>query len=379
MNKKRILFSGYAPVHFLCFSPVYRRLLETPDVEIYLSGGFRHGPKEARTYSLDGFYDPFDVDLGGVLPLEQVWEEDFDVLICSHLSSALFPRSATSKVQIFHGVSFKNLAVREKALRYDILCLPGQYHAERYVSSGLVQSDGPRCLVTGFAKADPLVSGTLQRDELLRRVGVDPELPTLLLAPTGEKYNALEIMGEEVIRRLAATKQYNILVKPHDHPKRSIDWFRELAPLESKRVRIVRDLDVIPYLHAADLLLTDASSVAVEFTLLDRPIVFLDSPKLFKRVQKRAPALDLDTYGRKIGVTVQKPAGVVEAVADCLQRPTRARAMRRAMARHVFHGPGGATERTLGVILYAAGLRPELPADVDEISTGSSKCPAEAV
>ena len=37
----RILFSGYAPVHFLCFKPLYDRLREIPGTEIELSGGMR--------------------------------------------------------------------------------------------------------------------------------------------------------------------------------------------------------------------------------------------------------------------------------------------------------------------------------------------------
>ncbi|MCH8889793.1 MAG: CDP-glycerol glycerophosphotransferase family protein [Myxococcales bacterium] len=94
---------------------------------------------------------------------------------------------------------------------------------------------------------------------------------------------------------------WNLLIKPHDHAKNAIDWFKELARYENGVVRLVRDLDVVPYLHAADLLVTDASSVAVEYTLLDRPIIFMDVPQMFNKVRKRSPSLDLDTYGRKIG------------------------------------------------------------------------------
>ena len=34
-----VLFTGYAPVHFLCFEPLYRRLRESSDFEVFLSGG----------------------------------------------------------------------------------------------------------------------------------------------------------------------------------------------------------------------------------------------------------------------------------------------------------------------------------------------------
>ncbi len=39
---KRILFAGYAPVHFICFLPVYNILAEDERMEIWLSGGFLH-------------------------------------------------------------------------------------------------------------------------------------------------------------------------------------------------------------------------------------------------------------------------------------------------------------------------------------------------
>lgn len=366
MAKMRIMFSGYAPVHFLCFRPVYERLREDPDIEIFLSGGFREKSDEAEaTYRLDGFYEPYDVDLSHVISLEQAKQRDFDVLVCAHLSDALFPRSAKRTVQIFHGVSFKNLAVRPQALKFDYLCLPGRYHAERYASQGLYEAGASKYLITGFAKTDPIVAGDFDRAALLARLELEPDKPTILFAPTGEKKNALETMGKEVIRAIGARGSYNLMVKPHDHPKKDIDWFTKLAKLENERTRVIRDRDVIPYLRAADMLLTDASSVAVEYTLLDRPIGFLDVPELFERVSERAPALDLETYGRKIGTVIPGPEAVGDAVEAALANPRAQSDIRRKMAEHVFHRPGGATDRVAGVVRHAAGLSRELPAGVE--------------
>lgn len=365
---KRILFSGYAPVHFVCFLPVYQRLAADERVELWLSGGFKHEDGENVSFSVDGFYDPFPVNHDRVIPIERARQEDFDVVVCAHLSDTLFPRSTRRSVQIFHGVSFKNLAIRDKALRFDYLCLPGRYHAEIYRRTGLVRENAARCLITGFPKTDALVSGPDPRDELLRRLGLDPSRETLLFAPTGDKDNALETMGAELVRAVIADGRWNLMVKPHDHPKRHVDWFSELSSLEGERMRLVRDLDVIPYLRAADVLLTDASSVAVEYTLLDRPIVFLDVPELFERVRKRAPNLDLDTYGRRIGRIAQSPVHAIDTISELLARPGVERDVRRAMARHIFHEPGRAVERVAAVVLHAADLLNELPAGIDELS-----------
>jgi ATP-binding cassette subfamily B protein len=374
-----VLFAGYAPVHFLCFRPVYERLRHQRDVEVWLSGGFRRKTEEAATYSLDGFYEPFQVDPARVIPIEEARQQAFDVLVCSHLSDDMFPASVGRSVQIFHGVSFKNFAVREKALRYDLLCLPGRYHAERYREKGLIRDEG-RCLITGFPKVDPLVgdSAAFDRTGLLERLGVDPQLPTVLFAPTGGKHNALDVMGVELVRRLGAETGWNLLIKPHDHPKKVIDWFAELAPFESARVQCVRELDVVPLLRAADVLLTDASSVAVEYTLLDRPIVFVDVPKLFKNVEKRGAPLDLVSYGRKIGSVAATPDEVAQALANALADGAREAPLRRAMAEHVFHAPGQASERVAGVVRHAAGLG-ELPPGVEVLRSKaeSAEVPVE--
>jgi len=367
-NRKKILFTGYAPVHFLCFLPIYERLARDPRVEIHLSGGFRRQNGDETVHEIKGFYDPFPVDPEHVVPFDRVQDQDFDVVVCAHTSGGLFPRSAKRRVQIFHGVSFKNLAVREKVLCFDLLCLPGSYHAEQFRGQGLIRDGGSTACLTGFPKADRLVQPGFDRAAFLREKGVDPSLPTVLYAPTGGKNNSLETCGREVIGAISALGRWNLLIKPHDHAKNQIDWFGILSPFENDRVRLVRDLDVIDYLRAADLLLTDASSVAVEYCLLDRPIVFIDVPKLLKKVLEQGAPLDLTTYGRKIGSLAKNAGEVAPAIERALGDSDRQSELRRTMARHVFHAPGGAAERVTNVTLHAAGLLPCLPRDVETIS-----------
>ena len=374
MSPKRILFTASAPVHFACAWPVYMALAADPRVELWLSGGFKKGAPEAPVYVQDGFYEPFGVDLSRVIPVERSRDEAFDVVVAAHLNPVL-PKSFGKTVQVFHGVSFKNLLVREKYTEFNYLCLAGRYHAEFYRKKGYVRANGGACIVTGFAKVDRLVDGSLDSVATLRRLGADPALPTVLYAPTGSKHNSMETMGLDVIRSIRAAGRWNLLVKLHDHPKLTeVDWVREVGALQDARFRLVRDWDIVPYLHAADLVLTDASSAAIEFTLLDRPVVFLDVPELFKDVLERGGALDLETHGRRIGRVVAGPKEVVAAVSDALAHPERERGERRATAEHVFHGPGRATERTTAVLLHAAGLLPVLPPDLEVLKPETAPC-----
>ena len=82
---------------------------------------------------------------------------------------------------------------------------------------------------------------------------------------------------------------------------------------------------------------------------------------MFKKVAKRATALDLETYGRNIGRIVKKPDKLIKSVEKCFSKPGEEAELRRTMAKHVFHDPGNAVQKVLGVVRMAAGLESGLP------------------
>ena len=55
----RILFTGYAPVHFLCFRHLYERLIDLPGVEVFVSGGLKTETEAAVVYDTQAMYRPF--------------------------------------------------------------------------------------------------------------------------------------------------------------------------------------------------------------------------------------------------------------------------------------------------------------------------------
>ena len=270
-------------------------------------------------------------------------ELDFDILFCAN-TNLISPRSAGLRVQLFHGISFRNKAVREENLGCDYYFIAGPYMRRKFAEAGLLAEGDSRALPIGFLKTDRLVNGQLRREDLLPRHGFDGSRPVLLYAPTGQRHNSMETMGEQVLQELAENDRYDILIKLHDHPKNdTINWSERLAPMENAHLKVTRELDVIPLLFLADLLITDASSVSSKYSLMDRPIVFLDVPKLIKRAAKSG-SLDTDTWGRRCGVLVEKPEQVAQAVAISLAEPQRQGEVRRAMAADLFYNPGRATD-----------------------------------
>ena len=342
-----MLFTGYAPVHFVCFLPLFERLSALDGVEVSVSGGLRSKTPEGEVrHDPDGLYAPFGLPSDSVLTVEEIKELHFDLLFCAN-TKRIEPRSFDHSVEIFHGMSFRNRAIREENTGNDQYFVLGPYMMRRFREFGFFEPDDGRAVEIGFPKTDRLLDGTLDREAILERHGLSGDRPVLLYAPTGAKRNSLETMGEELIQRLSATGDYDLLVKPHDHPKHKIDWFERLAPLENEHVRLVRGPDVIPSLFVADLLISDASSVVNEYALLDRPIVFLDVPELLEAAGGEGSALDLDTWGRRGGEIAGDPRAAIAAVAGALRDPGRRSDVRAGIVEDLFYNPGTATDAAM--------------------------------
>lgn len=367
-----ILFTGYAPVHFLCFRPLYERLCALHGVEVFVSGGLRTATPNGFVYDTAALFRPFGIPEHRMLAVEDLPHRRFDVLYCANKRIIAPPENFGAKIQIFHGVSFRNRGVRPENLAYDFLFLIGPYMHRKFVETGMLSANDPRAVAIGFPKTDPLLDGSLDRRAIRASHGWTGERPVLLYAPTGEAYNSLETIGIEMIQRLQASARYDLLIKPHDHPKNAdIDWYTRLARYEDAHTRLVRECDVIPLLAAADLLITDASSVANEFALLDRPIVFLDVPELLRRSREAGAQLDLVTWGRRGGVLVERPAEIEDAVASSLARPDCQAGIRAEITRDLFYNPGRATDAALAWFSSKFLSRPAVPVDRRPAATGA--------
>ena len=347
MNGERlsVLFAGYAPVHFLCFEPLFERLAHSPGVDVFVSGGLRTKTgDDSYSYDARGLYGPLGIPEKHIVEVADIQERRFHLLFSASKRLVLPRANVNTAIQIFHGMSFRNRGVREENLVYDFFFTLGPYMERKFAETGLLAAGDPRMIPVGFPKTDPLVDGSLNRDALIAIRGLDTRRPVVLYAPTGQSGNSLETMGLDVLDRLGASGRYQVLVKLHDHPKNAaIDWHERIAGLGRKHVRVVRDHDIIPLLFMADLLITDASSVCNEYALLDRPIVFLDVPELLAEARSAGAALDLDTWGRRGGGVVGAPEEIADTVARGLADPTRLSSVRREMAADLFHNPGRAT------------------------------------
>ncbi len=370
-RRRWILCSANNGVNVVMYRPIVARMEADRRLKFFHTGTLSHTRRidDGVREDLRAFFDRVGVRRG-VLPYRLARLLPFDIYLSPNFSQRVMPRLAKMKVEIFHGVSFKNCAVSDKALAFDRLFLPGPYHRRRFIETGLLKDGDPRMVMVGVPKLDRLSDGTLSRTRVLLDLELDPAVPTVLYAPTGDVGNSLHRHGEEIINALLDLP-VNVIVKPHDHaandPQCTIDWSARLRAWEHPRLRSDLGSDVVPLLAAADLLVTDASSVAFEYTLRDRPIVFFDVPEIVHG--KRAAQIDLKTWGRKGGTLVSTAAELRETIPRLLERPEELSEVRRAIAKDLFFQPGSASARAARHLYEALEL--DAPDDVRAVASAT--------
>ena len=349
---KTVLAYAKKPVGAVMMRPILERLLRDDRIRVFGAARlFGHG-------GAGGVFEETGLSGVHVVSKFRARMTRYDLYLSADFG-IVAPR-ARKKAHVFHGVSFRNHGVNDSALRYDLALLAGPYMRRRFQELGLIDAgNAHRFPVIGMPKLDDLVNGRFDRAEVLAPLGFDPARKTILYAPTwSAKVSSLEAYGEPLVDALIATG-HNVLVKLHDNSldprKASRDWGAVLSARVSPTFRMIESPDIVPYLAAADLLVSDASSVANEFALLDRPILFMDIEGLPGRLKEKA---DLETWGRKSGWVVPGPNEVGAAVTRAFEHPDEHAEVRRALAADLFHAPGTATDRAVAAVYELLDLGP---------------------
>jgi len=170
------------------------------------------------------------------------------------------------KVQMFHG--FDSGKKNKFNIRgfFDLYCTQGPN-----ITNGFEEINDGTCEITetGWCKLDPLFSAHPETEKYQNSNGV------ILYAPTfSPKLTSSYALFKE-IEKLVKNEPWHWIVKLH--PKatsQEIDMYRSL---EQDKLKFVETGDIIPLLQAADVLLSDTSSILAEFALQDKPVVAFNS------------------------------------------------------------------------------------------------------
>jgi len=240
----------------------------------------------------------------------------------------------------------------------DVIFLAGPIFREgslrRYQEMHSASFGRIRLVNIGLPKTDELFRQTDARKKVVASLQLNPNLPTVCYAPTFEHTASLEKCGVDIIRTLARLDA-NIIVKLHHCSLKmpdaapwivketgGKDWRAIVKEMERQypNVKLAVHGNATPYLIASDVLVSDASGVAYEFVLLNRPIVFFDVPELFEEYGTQG----IHYWGRKCGDVVQTVDELASAVRRALVDSTWKESPRRELIDRLVYNPGNATE-----------------------------------
>jgi CDP-glycerol:poly(glycerophosphate) glycerophosphotransferase len=367
--KTRILIKIGFVYHQAAFEPVITAFLADPKYDVW----FALDEEKIRRFFINWPYRP---------PLKDALERQgyrftkeksgFDVVLTGDTIRDAERYGKTLLCFLNHGTGIKTILYRNLARfpghRYQIF-VEGRFRMERLRVSGALNRSEVH--LVGLPKLDPFFQRRYQdRGALLSRWGLDPSRPTVLFAPTYKPTCLYEV--KDAI--FEATRGMNLIVKLHHY-----SWMGRYAPHAQHRIyerRVKRhphavllpvtEHNIVPYMAAADTLISEASSTVFDFLALGKTGVIYDLPGDELRHSDGMPILDEDnrTFLADAFVHVQSPDGLRVGVERALA-PTEA--MRTAQTRereHRFYGlDGRAGERLKAKVeqLLAEGGHENVP------------------
>ena len=343
---RRVLVHVRAPMNYVVMAPVYRRMIGDPRVKFYFTTD-RDASREADVYSEaeDGVT---------VISASQAKFMKFDACLAADFIWMSLPRG-TRRVQMFHGVAGKYSNVydtpEQSARGWDRLFFINQRRLRNFVRSGALDANSTAARLVGMPKVDCLVDGSVSRNAVLERLGIDPDRQTVLYAPTWSAHSSLVTMGAQLVEGLVAAG-YAVIVKLHDRshdPQHAnsggVNWVARLGPLlRDSGGHLAMSSDSCPFLAAADLMITDHSSVGFEYLLLDRPLVRIEVPKLLEQANVNPEYVELLA---EASLTARTASEAMCAVEHGLADPAQKSQVRKTIATELFHSPGSATSRAV--------------------------------
>ena len=339
---RRVLVYVRAPMNFIVMAPVYRRMASDARVKFFFITS-EGASREADVYS--------EAEEGlTVLRASEARLMKFDACLAADFIWLTLPRG-TRRVQMFHGVAGKYANVYdtpEQSVRgWDRLFFINRRRLQNFIRVGAIDADSPAARLVGMPKVDCLVDGSLSRNAVLEKLGINPQRKVVLYAPTWSAHSSLVTMGQELVERLVAAG-YAVIVKLHDRshdPQEvnsgGVDWVSRFGPLlRDSGGHLATSSDSCPYLAAADVMITDHSSIGFEYLLLDRPLVRIEVPELLKQANVNPEYVDLLA---KASLSVTTASETLAAVERGLAEPGLNSEARRVVASDLFHSPGNAT------------------------------------
>ncbi len=327
----RVLFYFFKNVHIPVLLPVFHEMQRQGGFEIAFA--VHEYNRQVRAGMETHDFKILQQQGVPILDDPQKWNADV-TLMADNVAALLF--GCGKIVNIGHGLLSKGQYFTDSDVIHrenleDLLCVPGPYHKQRLTESNRVFIP---VVDTGFPKLDRMFDANgPSRDELLRSLNLDPSKRTVLFAPTfNMSLSSIPILWMRVAE-LADDDTY-LLIKLHSSSLPEFkSAYHELAEAH-ENVIYVDDPDITNLLRLADVMLSDVSSVFMEFMALDKPVVLFDNPN--QSTYRHYDPRDIEYAWRDVGVRASTLDEVKDGIRRGFENPGEFSERRRAYAEQLL-------------------------------------------
>lgn len=181
------------------------------------------------------------------------------------------------KTQIFHGFAGEKKGHFRIRHYFDLYLTQGPWFTSRFKTLASKFTNFT-VIETGWSKLDTLYSyeddGSALKNKTLKNRS---KKYLLLYAPTFSPSLTSADNSINQIIELSKHKDFHVVVKFHDLTSKKIVAKYVDAAKVNEHLQIAEDKNILPWIKAADLMISDTSSAVYEFLLLDKPVITINS------------------------------------------------------------------------------------------------------
>ena len=216
-----------------------------------------------------------------LITLRMKLESDVVIMTMPDLENYHIKRSYIKKdieyIYIPHGMDSLNLTMRKGSMdHFDTVFTTGKHQMEEAIKTNEVYNLKDRKLIEwGYSLLDDMIK------DYNETKAEEKDIKTILIAPSWQKDNIVDLCLEELLEQLSKTK-YQIIVRPHPqqvrHMKEKFDKLKEKYS-DNNNIIIQTDFSSNNTVFNASLLITDWSGIAYEYAFTTKkPVIFIDTP-----------------------------------------------------------------------------------------------------
>lgn len=297
-HKKVVIFDFYEfDTFYEFYKPFLANLEANQHVKIYIATQFVFNrPLYKKSFHEHGLNDQvelfFPFQLGKYLIFS-------DLFISAHLYGVTTKRS--DRVYIAHNMPVKWwIPTKETMVNFNIWFISNLEHMnqmnEAILKYGLDFKEH-KLIPVGYPKLDTILNSKLDKLTIYKELNLDKRKKTLLYAPSWEEGLSLREIGIQLINTVIKMREYNLIIKLHPSSLVSekhrdynlltggINWSKEIAEfINLKNVYVSNSNSNEANFIISDLMITDVSSVALEFKALNKKVIYYSSENFFKEI-----------------------------------------------------------------------------------------------